>query len=136
MIEDCYFHDISGNAVDFGAEREDIGRYNAENITIRRCVFENLLGLGVNIYRGGSDESTGGPCVVIDECEFRNVCNRGRGSALRAIGVQDLTISGCRFVDSGRGGASIRLDDTPWEKITVRGCTLRNSGRIVANRAL
>lgn len=136
VIEDCYFHDISGNAVDFGAEREDIGRYNAENITIRRCVFENLLGLGVNIYRGGSDESTGGPCVVIEECEFRNVCNRGRGSALRAIGVQDLTISGCRFVDSGRGGASIRLDDTPWEKITVKGCTLRNSGRIVANRAL
>ena len=136
VIEDCYFHDISGNAVDYGAEREDIGRYNAENITIRRCVFENLLGLGVNIYRGGSDESTGGPCVVIEECEFRNVCNRGRGSALRAIGVQDLTISGCRFVDSGRGGASIRLDDTPWEKITVKGCTLRNSGRIVANRAL
>lgn len=136
VIEDCYFHDISGNAVDFGAEREDIGRYNAENITIRRCVFENLLGLGVNIYRGGSDESTGGPCVVIEECEFRNVCNRGRGSALRAIGVQDLTIEDCSFVDSGRGGASIRLDDTPWEKIVVRGCTLRNSGRIVANRTL
>ncbi len=135
VIEDCYFHDISGNAVDYGAEREDIGRYNAENITIRGCVFENLLGLGVNIYRGGSDESTGGPCVVIEDCEFRNVCNRGRGSALRAIGVQDLTIAGCRFVDSGRGGASIRLDDTPWEKIVVRGCTLRNSGRIVANRS-
>ena len=136
VIENCYFHDISGNAIDYGAEREDIGRYNAENITIRGCVFENLLGLGVNIYRGGSDESTGGPCVVIDDCEFRNVCNRGRGSALRAIGVQDLTVTDCRFVDSGRGGASIRLDDTPWEKIVVKGCKLTNSGRIVANRTL
>ena len=136
VIENCYFHDISGNAVDYGAEREDIGRYNAENITIKGCVFENLLGLGVNIYRGGSDESTGGPCVVIEDCEFRNVCNKGRGSALRAIGVQDLTIEDCRFVDSGRGGAAIRLDDTPWEKIVVKGCTLRNSGRIIANRNL
>ncbi len=136
VIENCYFHDLSGNAVDYGAEREDIGRYNAENITLRGCVFENLLGLGVNIYRGGSDESTGGPCVVIEGCEFRNVCNKGRGSALRAIGVQDLTIEDCRFVDSGRGGAAIRLDDTPWEKIVVKGCTMRNSGRVIANRNL
>lgn len=136
LIEDCYFHDISGNAVDFGAEREDIGRYNAENITIRRCRFENLLGLGINIYRGGSDESTGGPCVVVEACEFRNVCNRGRGSALRAIGVQDLTVENCTFTDSGRGGASIRLDDTPWEKIVVKGCRFSNSGRVVANRKL
>ena len=73
---------------------------------------------------------------MIDDCEFRNVCNRGRGSALRAIGVQDLTVTDCRFVDSGRGGASIRLDDTPWEKIVVKGCKLTNSGRIVANRTL
>lgn len=136
VIENCTFRDLSGNAVDYGAERDDIGRYNAEELVIRGCRFEHMLGLGINIYRGGSDESTGGPYVTIEDCTFTDVCNRARGSAARLIGIQHLTVSGCTFTDSGRGGASIRLDDTPWEQITVSRCRLVRSGRIIANRKL
>ena len=56
-LHNCTFRDISGNAVDFGAERDYVGRYNAEDMLIEGCTFENMLGLGINIYRGGSDES-------------------------------------------------------------------------------
>ncbi|MDE7142405.1 MAG: poly(beta-D-mannuronate) lyase, partial [Muribaculaceae bacterium] len=98
------------------------------------CSFNRMLGLPVNIYRGGSDESTAGPYVTVRGCVFTDCCNKERGSVLRLIGPQKLLVSGCRFVESGRGGASVRLDETTWEDVRVTGCTWTDSGRVISNR--
>ena len=42
-----------------------------------------------------------------------------------------MDISGCTFINSGRGGASVRLDETSWEKITIRDCVFNRSGRVM-----
>lgn len=133
-VRNCSFSDLSGNAVSLADETDDKGRYSAEDITISGCRFNHLLGIPVNIYRGGSDESTAGPYVTISDCSFTDCCNRERGSVLRLIGPQKLTVEGCNFTDSGRGGGSIRLDETTWEDVAVKGCTFENSGRIISNR--
>lgn len=132
-IVNCSFSDLSGNAISFADETDDKGRYSAENIAIGNCKFSHMLGIPLNIYRGGSDESTAGPNVSVLNCTFDDCCNRERGSVLRLIGPQVLKVSGCEFNDSGRGGASIRLDETSWEKIDISECVFNNSGRVISN---
>lgn len=133
-IENCEFADLSGNAISFADETDDKGRYSAENITIRNCRFSHMLGIPVNIYRGGSDESTAGPNVKISNCTFVDCCNRERGSVLRLIGPQKLLVESCVFDNSGRGGASVRLDETSWEQVEVVNCMFKDAGRVISNR--
>ena len=133
-IRRCHFEALSGDAINYAGETEDKGRYNADDIIIEDCSFERILGIPVNIYRGGSDESTAGPYVNISGCTFDDCCNKVRGSVIRITGAQVLSICGNSFVSSGRGGYSIRLDDAPWEKITMSGNKFDNSGKILSNR--
>ena len=133
-VSECEFADLSGNGISLADETDDRGRYSADDITIERCLFSHMLGIPVNIYRGGSDESTAGPYVSVSDCSFTDCCNRERGSVLRLIGPQKLMVSGCVFDGSGRGGASIRLDETTWEDVRVVGCTFNDSGRVISNR--
>ena len=113
------FFDLSGNAVYFAAETDDKGRYSGDDLIIEDCSFEHILGVCVNVYRGGTDESTAGPYVHIRGCSFKDCSNAVRGSVLRLIGPQVLEVSGCSFDGSGRGGYTIRLDEAPWERITI-----------------
>ena len=55
-IRNSLFRDLSGDAINYAAEREDKGRYNADDMVIENCSFYRILGLPINIYRGGSDE--------------------------------------------------------------------------------
>ena len=130
-IRNSLFRNLSGDAIHYAAEREDKGRYNADDMVIENCSFFRMLGLAVNIYRGGSDESTAGPYVTVRGCNFEDCCNKERGSVIRAIGPQVMEIAGCNFLNSGRGGASIRLDEASWEKIDIRDCNFWNAGRIL-----
>lgn len=131
VIRNSLFRNLSGDAINYAAEREDKGRYNADDMLIENCSFYRLLGLPVNIYRGGSDESTAGPYVTIRGCNFEDCCNKERGSVIRAIGPQVMEISGCNFSNSGRGGAAIRLDEATWERIDIFDCNFWNAGRII-----
>lgn len=132
-IKNCFFQNLSGDAINYAAEKDDIGRYNADDILIEDCSFYRLLGSAINIYRGGSDESTAGPYVTVQHCNFIDCCNKERGSVVRLIGAQIVAVENCNFDNSGRGGASIRLDEASWEKICIANCNLWNSGRIRSN---
>lgn len=135
-IRRCTFDALSGDAINYAGETEDKGRYNADDIVIEDCSFHRILGIPVHIARNGSDESTAGPYVTVAGCRFDDCCNKVRGSVVKIIGAQVLTISGNSFVGSGRGGYSIRLDDAPWEKLAIHGNTFENSGRILSNRQI
>lgn len=132
-VTGCTFSELAGNGINLADETDDKGVYNADDITIEGCTFSNMLGIPVNIYRGGSDESTGGPYVTIKNCTFNDCCNRERGSVLRLIGPQILTVADCNFNNSGRGGYSVRLDETVWEHVKISGCHMVNSGGVLSN---
>lgn len=133
-IDSCHFEALSGDAINYAAELDDKGRYNVDSLSISSCSFERILGLPINVYRGGSDESTAGPYVFVNDCIFTDCCNKVRGSAMRIIGAQILQIRGCSFVDSARGGYSIRLDDAPWEQLDIADNSFLRSGGILSNR--
>ncbi len=131
IIKNSLFRAISADAINYAGEREDAGVYNVEELLIENCSFNRILGVAINVYRGGSDESTAGPEVNISNCTFEDVCNKERGSVLRLIGAQILNISNCNFSNSGRAGVAVRLDETTFEKVKIKNCNFWNSGRIL-----
>lgn len=132
MVSNSFFHDMSGEGINFAGEKEDKGIYNVEELHIDNCIFYRLLGSALNIYRGGNDESTSGPLLLVNHCTVENVDNKEQGSAMRLIGVQQATIKNCSFANSGRGGASIRFNEMSWDKLSVSHINLYNSGRIAS----
>lgn len=133
VISNCIFRDNAGNGVDFSQERDDLGRYNVENLIIKNSRFFHFLGIPVNVYRGGNDESTTGPSVTVTNCSFEDCCNKQRGCVLRLIGTQALKVCYDIFSNSGRGGTSILLDDAQDDSIEIKNCDFRNSGKLKSN---
>lgn len=134
VFEECSFHDISGQGIDLSAEKNDDGKYSAEQITIRQCEFKKILNASVNIYRGGNDESTTGPSLLMKNCKFEDCSNQERGAALRLIGVQTARLNELSFVNSGRGGAAIKFDECRWDDIQLSDITYKNSGSLRMNK--
>ena len=130
ILTNCWFKDFSGYGIALNSENDDRGRYNAEYITISGCTFVDMMGSAIDIYRGGNDESTLGPFVTIEDCDFINICNRELGTAVRMIGVQWSRIGDCRFVDSGKSGRAVWFEDPAWADIEIKDLRLSNSGRI------
>jgi poly(beta-D-mannuronate) lyase len=129
-IKNTLFDNISGTAIDFSAEKEDKGIYNAEYMLIENCVFSNILGSAINLYRGGNDESTLGPFLTINQCSFNNVDNREKGAAVRLIGVQHAAIFNSIFYKSGQGGSSIKFEEYLADDLNVDYCNFYQSGKI------
>lgn len=124
------FHNISGTAINLSSEKEDAGKYNAEYVIVENCLFYDVMGPALDLYRGGNDESTLGPFLKVNHCTFNNVNNKELGSVLRLIGVQNAEVKNSLFSNSGRGGRVIKLEDPRWADIIVDYCNVYNSGRI------
>lgn len=130
VVLNTWFKDFSGHGIALNTENDDRGRYNAEYITVDNCKFVDMMGSAIDVYRGGNDESTLGPFVTINDCDFINVCNRELGTTVRMIGVQWSRISDCRFSESGKSGRSIWFEDPAWADIQIDHIVLSNSGKI------
>jgi poly(beta-D-mannuronate) lyase len=126
----CLFRDMSGDAIYLAAEKDYAGKYSAEYVSVKNCAFYKVLGYAVDLYRGGSDESTTGPKIVVDHCVLEDVNNKERGAGMRLFGVQNVNVTNTLFSNTGRGGAAIRFDETHWDKIVVTNCNLYNSGKV------
>ena len=122
-ILDSQFEAVTGHVVRLARETDDLGRYNAEYVTIKRSEFRDIDKTLANVYRGGTDESTFGPHFALQDSELVNVGNGKRNktrASLRLLGVQSADIRSNRFEDS----RPIRVQHTVGEPVT----------RIVGNR--
>ncbi|SEL61690.1 poly(beta-D-mannuronate) lyase [Pseudoxanthomonas sp. GM95] len=91
--------DVSGRIVSAAAETDDGGTYNAERVEIVGSQFTRIGGAVVDLYRGGTDESTFGPALDVRDSTFRQVGRRDDAS-LRLRGVQHVQLVGNTFDDS------------------------------------
>lgn len=130
VIDNCLFRNNAGSSIDYSSEKEDKGIYNVEHLIIRNTVFANNLSGAVNVYRGGNDESTTGPEVVIDHCTFSEVENRAQGCVIKLWGVQRAAITNSVFNKSGAGGRVIWFEEMSWDKLRVDYCSFYQSGRL------
>lgn len=90
---------VTGSVLAAAAETDDRGTYNAERVTIEDSRFAQIGGPAVDLYRGGTDESTFGPELRIVRSRFDRV--GGDAPSLRMHGVQRAELVGNDFKRSG-----------------------------------
>ncbi|MFT7007004.1 MAG: poly(beta-D-mannuronate) lyase [Colwellia sp.] len=117
-VENNVFENITGDIFRLNKEIDDLGIYNVEYLNVINNTFNNVEGMLVNLYRGGSDESTFGPHLLLKDNTVNNVGNGKRNKSKSAIilhGVQVSTIDSNTFVKSGL----INIEHTVGEPKTV-----------------
>ena len=124
---------ITGSILSLDEETDDLGIYNVENVSIKDSTFTDVQGAVANIYRGGTDESTFGPIVVVERNAFNNTGLGSRNKSKASLlfhGVQNLRISNSTLDSS----APLELYLTNGEPITViKDVVMRGTGAIRAN---
>ncbi len=132
-ILDTEMSNITGSVLSLDKETDDLGIYNVENVSIQGSRFTDIQGAVASIYRGGTDESTFGPIVVIKGNEFTNTglgAQNKSGASLKFHGVQNLRISDSNWSNS----APLELFLTNGEPITlIENLVMTNTGKIRAN---
>jgi poly(beta-D-mannuronate) lyase len=111
LIKDSSFQDVTGAVLKLDKEADDYGIYNAEYVTIAGSTFGNVQGAIVDLYRGGTDESTFGPHFALTTTTLINVGGGKRNKSSASVhlhGVQVANIAGNTFKDSG----PIRINHT------------------------
>ena len=102
-ITNSKFINISGAILGLDKESDDYGIYNAEYVTIRDSLFESVEGDLVDLYRGGTDESTFGPHFELTNTTLKNIGFGKRNKSESSIflhGVQVTNINNNRFFNS------------------------------------
>ena len=133
-IIDSEFSNISGAVLLLNREIDDLGVYSVENLTISGNTFTDINEEVATVYRGGRDESTFGPIIVVKDNTLTNVGNGSThrsGSSMYFHGVQKLSISNTTWKQS----ASPKLFLTNGDPITViKDISLIDSGAILSNK--
>jgi poly(beta-D-mannuronate) lyase len=133
VFRNCRFENISGNIAEIDKETEELGIYNAEYVSYENCTFTDIQGSALLLLRGGTDESTFGPHLLVQGCVFNNVGMGKRnksGSSLYMHGVQVCHIRESVFALS----SPLKLHLTNGEPITwIRDCNFYKSGKIESN---
>lgn len=117
-IVDSAFHAVTGDIVALNAEIDDLGIYNGEYVTVRDSTFAEVGGAVLNVYRGGTDESTFGPQVTVRGNTFENVGNGKRNKTDAAVflhGAQMVAIEDNEL----RGSRPIRVVETVGEPVVA-----------------
>ena len=103
VILNTSFKNVTGSIVSLDLETEDLGIYNAENIKVISTTFEDVQGAVLNVYRGGTDESTFGPIVTVADVKIKNSGKGKRNKSdavLKFHGVQKLIVDDVAIEDS------------------------------------
>ncbi len=117
-LTDNHFSHITGDLLRLNKEIEDLGIYNAEYVILKNNSFDNVAGTLVNLYRGGTDESTFGPHLDMSN---NTVKNSGKGkrnktaASLYLHGVQVTSIESNNFENT----ADIVIEHTVGEPKTL-----------------
>jgi len=116
-IIESRFRNITGAILKLDNENDDEGIYNADYVRIRDSSFIDVQGALVDLYRGGTDESTFGPHFSLTGSQVRNVGTGSRnksGASVYLHGVQVATIENNLF----SGSAPIKVYHTVGDPVT------------------
>ena len=92
---------ITGSVISGHTETADLGTYNAEVVEVIDSIFRAVTGPVIDLYRGGTDESTFGPRLTVTGSTFERSGRGEDAGALKLYGVQRTEVRGNRFVESG-----------------------------------
>lgn len=111
------FTNFTGDILRLNKEREDLGIYNAEYVIIKDNEFNHIQGALLKLYRGGTDESTFGPHLLMTNNGLNNVGLGKRNKSKASLylhGTQVANVDNNKIVDS----APFVIEHTVGEPIT------------------
>ncbi len=133
VLRNSTFTNVDGNVLALNKETDDIGIYNVENAVIENCSFKDISGIALNLHRGGRDESTFGPMLVLDNTTFENVGKGKRNKSDASVslhGVQVAYIQNSQFSDC----EPMKLHLVVGEPVVkVEDCEFNNTAKIEDN---
>lgn len=144
-IQNSTFNNISGTLLKLDSETEDIGIYNAEFVILDNNKFSNIGQEIAILHRGGSDESTFGPLLFVNDCSFDNVGHHSKNKSGRGMtlhGVQRTEIKNSTFsnvkeinIHHSVGEPITNIFDNQWEssslfKVNDNTAKMENNTRI------
>jgi poly(beta-D-mannuronate) lyase len=92
----------TGSVIAAHTETADLGTYNAEVVEVVDSLFRDVAGPVLDLYRGGTDESTFGPRLTLTGSTFERSGRTGDDAGvIKLYGVQRTEIRDNRFIDSG-----------------------------------
>ena len=103
LIRDSKFENFTGSILTLNKETDDLGKYNAEYVILEGNSFSNIGGKVVDMYRGGTDESTFGPYLIASNNQLTTVGKNSRnqdGASLVIHGAQWVLVTGNSFTSS------------------------------------
>jgi len=131
IIQASSFYDCKTNFLIMADEKEDKGYYNIEKIVIAHNSFNKLAGTMLNIYRGGSDESTLGPNLTFSHNKLRNCSDAD--PLITLTGVQVSNIFSNSFSECNPSSTLILYKDLVRARHNLERNTLIKSGKIETN---
>jgi len=122
------------NGIMMTEEKDNKGYYNAEKINISNNHFSNQGGTLLNIYRGGNDESTMGPLLILSNNTVSG-CNTVNEEALITLtGTQSSLIGRNSFINCNPGKVLLHFEDVVRAIHLFKNNTIKNSGKTIENK--
>nr|WP_322623582.1 chondroitinase-B domain-containing protein [uncultured Flavobacterium sp.] len=108
-------------------EKDDKGKYNAENVIFENSVFTNFGQWVLHYYRGGNDESTVGGNLVVDHCVFSKIGSKDKDLVLLNKGIVNVKIQNSVFYDNALLINPVRLNG---KDNSISNTLIYNSGEV------
>lgn len=108
-------------------EKDDKGKYNAENVIFENTVFTNFNQWVLHYYRGGNDESTIGGNLHINHCVFSKIGTKDKDLVLLNKGIVNVKIENSVFYDNQLLINPLRLDG---KSNSIINTVVYNSGEV------
>lgn len=106
-----------------GDEKDNTGKYSAENVVFDNTVFSNFSQYVIDYYRGGNDESTLGGSLKVDHCVFDAIGADEKQTILKLTGIVNVFISNSTFNNS-IAKTSVKLSGS---KNSINNCAFNAS---------
>ncbi|TRX48058.1 DUF4957 domain-containing protein [Fulvivirga sp. M361] len=122
------------NGIELSEETNDKGDYNAENLAVSNCEFNNIQKNVIDYYRGGYDESTVGGTLSVTNSTFTNCGKKEEnGILLNTYGIINVDISKNTFQNN-----PVKMVALLWgaKNNTHSENKISNSGKLVVEENL
>jgi poly(beta-D-mannuronate) lyase len=133
VIRNSAFHNNQVNFLSMNQEKDDKGYYNAEKIVLNNNNFTDHGGSLLDIYRGGNDESTMGPYLMVNENYFAGCAAADGKPLIQLTGVQKTRFLRNTFTDCSIGKTLFAYKDIVRADHLLKANVIKNSGEIQAN---
>ncbi|WP_299212043.1 polysaccharide lyase 6 family protein [uncultured Aquimarina sp.] len=120
-IENAY------RGINLSEEKDDNGKYSAQVVHIDNTIFKDIDQWAVNYYRGGTDESTLGGKLIIDNSVFSNIGNTEKGTVIRNKGIVSVDIKNSVFEKSYKVVNPVNLKGN---KNSISNCVIFDCGTV------